>query len=128
MRSKLSLSGHVMVFGLIIVALATGLVGLALIVFTSPSGLGPYGVTVWFLDVWLALASGLALGSYTIKKLYKPTDQPRKRLLGSLRQGVLAASWAVVMLALSSLSQLNPRDIILSSILVILIEGYFNLR
>ena len=104
-------------------------VSMALMIFTSPARLGPVGVTAWFVFSWLGYGSAIALTLQLAKRWLKPTtDSATKRLISSVRQGYLLTGWVVVMLALSSLSQLNPKDIILSFLIVILIEGYFNLR
>jgi hypothetical protein len=113
-----------------LIALTAGSVSLILASFfiTNPAHLGPYGVTLWFLLMFLAIGGLAALAIYGLKQLIGPTDRPTNRLNTSIRQGALLSSWLTIILALGSLKQLNPRDIFLSLIIIILIETYSNLR
>ena len=105
-----------------------GIGAIATIFLTTPSRLGPVGVTIWFLALCGGLTGLLTAGILGTKQLIKPTDEPMGRLSNSARQGALLAGWVTVNLALSSLAQLTIRDVLLSLILLALIEVYFNLQ
>jgi 4-amino-4-deoxy-L-arabinose transferase-like glycosyltransferase len=100
---------------------------LASIASTNPANLGPGGVTLWFLVLLVASSSGLALLLYLFKR-QRPerTSLSRRQRLGvCIRQGLLLGGYITVILALSSLRQLDLRDALLLVILMILIEFYF---
>lgn len=94
---------------------------------TSPSQLGPFGITLWFLGLLIAMASGLTLGLYKFGQ-----HRGQEALVDALRRSFLISVWAVALLALGSLRQLGIRDIILLTILGLLIDFYmrrmFNVR
>lgn len=95
---------------------------------TTPTGIKPIGVTLWFLVLWVALASGIALLLDTIKRVFGPKKPEGRKFQPSLRQGILIGSWLTIVIALSSLRQLSLRDLILTCLLIIIIEFYMRLR
>jgi hypothetical protein len=101
---------------------------LAVIFMTSPARLGALGVTAWFIALFGALSGSLTLVLYLIKSKAGKFDSRRTQLLYALRQGVLIGGGMTVLLALSSLRQLDLRDVILITILLALIEFYFRTR
>ena len=106
--------------------MASTLVVLALVA-TTPTQIGPVGVTAWFLVLTLAIGGTLATLLHLIKKLIiKKVPGPNPTI--SLRQGLLLGFWATVNLALSSLRQLTLRDLLLSGVFVIIIELYLRLK
>ena len=110
-----------------------GLLVLLLIsmVLTNPTNLGPGGVTLWFLGFWLVLATNLAFLKYELVMRYgseTAKSTGRKTKLAALRHGVLIGAGLTVLLALSSLQQLDIRDIALVTVLLILIEFYARTR
>lgn len=103
----------------------TLLVGLMIVLslfISNPDQLGPFGITVWFVGLWLFL-SGLfgliRLGVGSI--LHFKQKRPRAT---SFRQGALASAWLTTLLAFQSLGQLGVKDIVLVSLLVLLVEFY----
>lgn len=107
---------------------ACGFLVLIALVGTSPSRLGPFGVTVWFLAFWGAISGIMALLLYVAKSRVFSDTLPAERLAASYRQGLLVAGAGTTLLALSSLRQLSLRDGILVVILCALIEVYFRTR
>lgn len=113
----------------------TGLVGILLtmitmasLLLTNPVGLGPRGVTLWFVLLFGALGCLTTLALYAGKRYFRLHASPQVRWRYSLRQGFLLSSLAVVLLALSSLGQLTLRDELLLASLVLLFELYIRLR
>lgn len=100
-------------------------------VFTSPASLGPTGVTLWFLGFWVVISSCLAFVKYELvmrfgKEVTKLNHH--KMVTTSLRHGALAGGLATILLALSSLQQLDIRDVGLVVVFVVLVEFYVRTR
>lgn len=87
---------------------------------TSPDRLGPFGITFWFTSLALVLVFCLALIRFSIKQAFRQKGSFKNLWLKS----VIPAVYATVLLALSSLKQLTIRDVVLTSILILLIEFY----
>jgi len=98
------------------------------LVLTNPVGLGPLGVTVWFVVLFLFLASVAALALYGMKAYFRLHATSAARLRYAWRQGLLVGGWLAGMLALSSLRQLTWLDAILLGILLGIVEVYVRLR
>jgi hypothetical protein len=98
------------------------------VVFTNPVAIGPAGVTVWFVVLFLALTSVLTLALYTAKTFLHLHATGIARLRYSWRQGLLVGGWAAGMLALSSLHQLGVLDAVLLALLLVIVEVYVRLR
>jgi hypothetical protein len=114
---------------ILIIGSAIGLVGLiASFIFTNPLMLGPAGVTVWFVGVFLLVSSLLTLGLYAAKNYLRLHSTGAARLRYSWRQGLLLGGWLVGMASLSSLRQLGPLDAILLGILLVIVEVYVRFR
>jgi hypothetical protein len=91
-------------------------------------GLGPVGVTIWFVVAFASLASVLTLGLYAAKSYLHLHSTSAGRLRYSWRQGALIAAWVIGVLSLSSLRQLGLLDAILLGILLVIIEVYVRFR
>lgn len=113
-----------------IVAATTGAFGLAILtlLITNPTQIGPFGVTLWFLILMFGVSGAFTLALYYAKARLKLYEGPLTQLSNSRRQGLLLGLGVVVLLALSSLRQLNLRDVILVSVLLVLLEFYFRTR
>jgi len=100
-------------------------------VLTNPTKLGPTGVTMWFMWFWVVLASCLAFINYLfVMRFGRETTKiaPHNVKLSSLRHGLLLGGALTVVLALSSLRQLDARDIGLIAAFVVLVEFYLRTR
>jgi len=95
---------------------------------TSPAAIGPLGATLWFLVALVSLSAfGAALARQTARWLpgKKQTEGLSKV---ATRRGVMLGGYATILLALSSLRQLNLRDALLLAVLIVLVEFYLVAR
>jgi hypothetical protein len=95
---------------------------------TNPLALGPLGVTLWFIVVYLALSALVVLALYAVKGFLHIHSTGAARLRYSQRQGLLIGGWGTGLLALSSLQQLGILDVILLAILLGIVEVYVRFR
>jgi hypothetical protein len=95
-----------------------------LVVATTPLTLGPLGVTAWFLVALVGISSLVALVAYGLSLRFHSSLKHGQQVANSWRRGVLVGGYLTIVLALSSLKQLNIRDLILLLILLILVEFY----
>lgn len=110
-----------------VLAAGPGALTLLAVLTTNPRGIGPTGVTLWFVGLGVAICHALALGLYWLKRRFtNQTDAAR--LDNSWRQGLLLGGALTSMLALSSLRQLQSRDVILISIFILVVEFYLRTR
>lgn len=116
--------------------MALGCMGLVIallfsMLLTNPTNLGPTGVTVWFMGFWVVLGANLAFLKYELAMRFgKEMTKLNKRrtMITAIRHGALIGAGLTVLLALSSLQQLDARDVGLVSVLLILIEFYARSR
>jgi len=94
---------------------------------TTPAGLRPVGVTLWFLLLLLALSADIAVLLDVVKRLFGPKKPQGRSFKPSLRQGLLLGIWLTIIVGLSSLRQLSLRDTILTLLLFAIIEFYLRL-
>lgn len=85
----------------------------------KPQELGPFGITVWFSVLLVAITGFITLW------LWRRYDDTREGFLLALRRGFVISVWVVALLALNSLRQLDIRDIILIIILGLLVDFYW---
>lgn len=115
---------------------ALGCVGLIVVLIfsmllTSPANLGPTGVTIWFLGFWGVLSANLAFLKYELMMRFgkEMTKLNKHRtMMTAIRHGVLIGAGLTVLLALSSLQQLDARDVGLVTVLLVLVEFYVRSR
>lgn len=100
------------------VALAGLLVGSMFVV--TPDKLGPFGITLWFLA---ALASLWSIVAGVVYFFLWWLNRPQARKT-SLQAGGLVSGYVIALLALNSLRQLDLKDIVLVSLLVLLAGFY----
>jgi hypothetical protein len=98
------------------------------LVLTNPVGLGPLGVTLWFVVVFLSLGSIFTLAFYGAKTFLRLHLTSANRLRYAWRQGLLVSGWGTGLLALSSLRQLGWLDAILLALLLVIVEVYVRFR
>ncbi len=98
------------------------------VIYTNPVTIGPLGVTLWFVLLFLALSCVSTLIIYATKSYLHLHATSAVRLRYSWRQGMLLATWGAGLLSLSSLRQLGLLDAILLGILLVIVEVYVRLR
>lgn len=104
-------------------------VALLAVIFTSPEGIGPIGVTIWFLVLLASMASLAAGALFYLKKRSPRIQNTEEKLIEhSWRQGWLIGGALVAVLALSSLGQLTSRDAGIIAGLAILLEVFLRTR
>ena len=113
---------------LIVWAVVSSLGLILSLLYTNPSGLGPLGVTLWFVTVFLCLSAVFALGLYVAKSFMRVHATNLARLRYAWRQGMLMGGWVTGVLALGSLRQLSVLDAILLALLLLIVEVYVRLR
>jgi hypothetical protein len=96
---------------------------------TTPLVIGPLGVTAWFLLVLIGLSCVCTAIAYIVASLVPHSSgraavTVRRRVMDSSRRGLLLGSYIAILLALSSLQQLNLRDAALLILLFGLVEFY----
>lgn len=115
---------------------ALGCIGLVVALFismliTNPTNLGPTGVTLWFLIFWGVVSANLSFVKYElVMRFGRETAKLSKHrtMMVAIRHGALIGAGLTVLLALSSLQQLDGRDVGLVTALIILIEFYARSR
>ncbi len=109
------------------ITLSVTLVSLASILvvatLTTPDRLGPFGITLWFSGLLIALGGSLTLFLYQLRKRFSRQDRALV-FSRALRHGILISTWITSLVALNSLRQLGLKDIVLVTLLVVLIEFY----
>jgi hypothetical protein len=92
---------------------------------TTPLGIGPLGVTLWFLALTVALSCWFALLAFWLARRFSDHNElGPKGISDSRRRGLFAGGFITILLALSSLRQLSLRDALLLGLLLLLIEFY----
>lgn len=100
-------------------------------VVTNPTKIGPTGVTLWFMGFWVVLSSCLAFVNYELVMRFgreATKVNTHKVKVGSVRHGLLLGGALTIILALSSLQQLDPRDVGLIIAFVVLVEFFMRTR
>lgn len=110
------------------VTLIAAVAVLVTLVAYNPTSLGPVGVTLWFIGMFVALQGMLTVALYYLRQRYPDATGGMRRFMASWRQGLILSGLAVTMLALSSLRQLSWRDAGLLAVLALLIEFYGRTR
>lgn len=95
---------------------------------STPASLGPIGVTAWFLLILVALTAVFGLAAYAVGLKLQPKRNSQQRVQDSLRRGVMVGGVITIVLSLSSLRQLNLRDVLLLVLLLVLVEFYLVAR
>lgn len=91
---------------------------------TTPTLVGPFGVTLWFVALLVGLASWIAVVAFVVERKLRPKTAQSQIIANSIRRGLLIGGYVVVLLGLSSLGQLSLRDVLLLALFVVLIEFY----
>lgn len=107
------------------ISILAGTVCILAMVAVSPSTIGPIGVTLWFLMLLAALSSFAALVSYLVANTASKNQASKP---AAWRRGFFIGGYITILLALSSLQQLNFRDAVLLALLLMLAEFYMVMR
>jgi hypothetical protein len=116
--------------GMVTVVGAAALMVAALVMrLSTPLDLGPLGVTAWFLVVLIGLSGVCAALAYGLAAVLTLHHHGKSRFnlrppIDASRRGILLGGSLTILLALSSLRQLNLRDVILLVLLLGLVEFY----
>lgn len=106
-----------------------GAVGMiAVMLMWSPHDVGPFGVTLWFVALYVVVSAVVAQGLFGLKSYLQVGESRLVRLRSSVRQGLLLSGLMIVCLALSSLSQLSWLDVVLFGTVLLIIELYVRFR
>lgn len=111
-----------------LVSVLGGLLMILVMLLWSPSDLGPFGVTLWFLAALVVMSAVLGSGLYWLKGYFQVHESRLGRLRASVRQGLLLAGLVTVSLAFSSLGQLSWLDVVLFGTVLLIIEFYVRYR
>ncbi len=118
--------------GFLSASTTVGLAGMGLALFLmltlAPLTLGPFGVTFWFLTLLAGLTGLFAAGAYLVAAKLQSNRAVKLRRVDAFRRGLFIGGYATILLALSSLQQLNPRDALLLLLLLSLTEFYMVAR
>lgn len=105
-----------------------GVVALALAILvmltTTPVGIGPLGVTAWFLLVLVGLSALVGVIAYNVASLLQRHGTAKHRITASWRRGLMVGGYVTIVVALNSLKQLNLRAALILALLLILVEFY----
>jgi hypothetical protein len=112
----------------VIVGTSASVVCVLLMLATTPLGVGPIGVTAWFLALMTGLTSWLGLVAYVLGQRLQPKLSSGKQVGTALRRGAFVGGYLTIMLALASLKQLGLRDALLLLLLLVLLEFYLVAR
>jgi hypothetical protein len=91
---------------------------------TNPVGIGPLGVTAWFIAVLAGISCLVAAVAYLAEGHFRDRVVARQQITNSWRRGLFVGGYLTTILALTSLKQFNVRDAILLALLLILAEFY----
>jgi hypothetical protein len=113
------------IFSLIIAASVVAF----LLISTSPRDIGAFGVTLWFLALFVCVSATVLLMRYNIGRSRYPEIQERLAFFKrSLRGSVVLGLFIAIALAMQSLRMLNLGDILLFVMTIAIIELYFRTK
>lgn len=114
---------------ILLTAVLSGVASLLPMFTTTPQELGPGGVTMWFIALFVFLSSlGTCLTHFIRMRKATNREQSHRSLIENLRLSILVSTGIVVLLALKSLGSLNLRDVILFLLTLVIIELYFRTK
>ena len=127
MKNTTTLKHHLGTGMLAIITLAALVVTIGMLFVTSPTSVGPGGVTLWFIGLLLSLTSVFMLIIRVRTKKYTAgvNDANQTGLIVQFRASAVLAGALVSLLALSSLRTLSMRDVLLIAGVTAVIELFF---
>ncbi len=122
-------SANLKLAGIVLGTLASGVVGIGVMMATTPKHLGPSGVTFWFIDALIFVVGCLCIALITVKIwLLHGRDNLNRTVNSSFRTAFLTGLGLMTILALRSLGTLSIKDIVLLALVLLLIEFYLRTR
>jgi hypothetical protein len=107
-----------------VVGIAALVLAILIMLTTTPVGIGPLGVTAWFLLVLVGLAAVVGVVAYGLAAWLQPHATTKHRIKASWRRGLMIGGYITIVVALNSLQQLNLRAVLILALLLVLIEFY----
>jgi phosphatidylserine synthase len=108
--------------GLVTACAFSSILALSLMFISTPSQLGPAGVTLWFILVFMALTSFFMISHWLYNRKRNSFLHGKRQSVGALRTAVVPAGALVVLLGMSSLGTLALSDALLICGAAIVIE------
>lgn len=100
-----------------------------LLLATSPRDIGAFGVTIWFISLFIGVTSAVLLIRYNFSRHRHPELQERFTVFkSSLRSSMIMGLFLSIGLAMQSLRMLNLGDILLFLLTIVIIELYFRTK
>ena len=109
--------------GLVTVCLVAWALVFGLMFITTPESIGPVGVTLWFLLVFVALATLIMVVALGMPRK-KVSDIAKPKLINAIRAALVPAGALTVLLGMSSLGSLGLVDVLLVLSVAGIIELY----
>lgn len=116
---------RVFIFGAFISTIAAGGIWLMVVNWLDPVAAGVYGYLLFFLSLFLGIASLTALGGYGLRRLLVPQQLPAYRVRYSIRQGILLGLFTDLLLFLQRLRLIRWWLVLLLTIVFLCTEFFF---
>ncbi len=113
------------IIGALITALAAWGIWLMIINWLDPVEAGVYGYLLFFLTLFLGIASLMALAGYGLRRLLVPAQLPAYRVRYSIRQGILLGLFTDILLFLQRLRLIRWWLVLLLTVVFICTEFFF---
>lgn len=99
--------------GLVTVCAFSTILALSLMFISTPSQLGPAGVTLWFILVFTALTSLFMISYWVYNRKRNSFLHGSRESIGAFRVAIVPAGAIILLLGMSSLGTLALSDVIL---------------
>lgn len=119
------MSVRLFIVGALVTALAAWGMWLMIINWLDPVEAGVYGYLLFFLTLFLGIASLMALGGYGLRRLLVPAQLPAYRVRYSIRQGILLGLFTDLLLFLQRLRLIRWWLVLLLTVVFICTEFFF---
>lgn len=119
------MSVRLFIIGALLTALAAWGMWLMIIMWLDPIEAGLYGYLLFFLTLFLGIASVMALVGYVLRRLLVPAQLPAYRVRYSIRQGILLGLFTDLLLFLQRLRLIRWWLVLLLTVVFICTEFFF---
>lgn len=113
------------IIGTLVTALAAWGMWLMIIMWLDPVEAGLYGYLLFFLTLFLGIASLMALAGYGLRRMLVPAQLPAYRVRYSIRQGILLGLFTDLLLFLQRLRLIRWWLVLLLTVVFICTEFFF---